>query len=337
MSAIPSIDVVIPVYNAPELTRRCIDSVVRYLSNSVRDIYIQDDASDAATRQMLDQLPYEYIHVYHAPKNQGFGRSVNEAVARSDATYVLILNSDTVASEDFLPMLCKAFDADPQLAVIIPGGNEYAKYNQAQYLRRPGGYIQTHRLRGYAFLIRRDVFKEVGGFDPIFGRGYYEDVDLGRRLDMIGWRLGLYTDARIEHKGGGSFGRGRSFRELVRRNRSLYFSRYPNARRNVLLLSGNFPVMDFPPNLLHAVENIFQAGGYVDWLTPEPAGQLLSLQMRSHSSGLAALIRLLFHSWRHGKRFSEIWVLPNVPHPLGALMTSCASVRGIKVISWERS
>ena len=107
---------------------------------------------------------------------------------------------------------------------------------------RPGGYIETHRLQGHAFLIRRDVFEEVGGFDPAFGRGYYEDVDLGRRLNHRGWRLGVHPDASIQHKGGGSFGRGRSFRELVRRNRSLYFSRYPDACRNVLLLSGQWPI-----------------------------------------------------------------------------------------------
>lgn len=334
MSAIPPIDVVIPVYNAPELTRRCIDSVVYCLSPSIRDIHIQDDASDAETRQMLDQLPYDHIHVHHAAKNQGFGGSVNEAVARSDATYVLILNSDTVASEDFLPTLCQVFAADPQLAVIIPGGNEYARYDEAQYLHRPGGYIQTHRLRGYAFLIRRDVFEEIGGFDPAFGRGYYEDVDLGRRLDLRGWRLGVYTGAHIEHKGGGSFGRGRSFRELVRRNRNIYFLRYPNARRKVLLLSGNFPLTHFPSSLLYAVENVFQEGGYVDWLAPEPKGQLLSLQMRKRSPGMA-LVELLFRSWRWDKRFCEVWILPNVPRPLAALFISCARVRGISVLSWE--
>ena len=99
MPAKPSIDVVIPVYNAPALTRHCIDSVVACLSDSIRHIYVQDDASDVETRMMLDQLPYEHVYVHHAQKNQGFGASVNEAVSRSDASFALILNSDTMASE----------------------------------------------------------------------------------------------------------------------------------------------------------------------------------------------------------------------------------------------
>jgi GT2 family glycosyltransferase len=335
MPATPFIDVVIPVYNAPALTRRCIDSVVTFLSKSIGNIYIQDDASDAETRQMLDQLPYERVHVHHAQTNQGFGASVNEGMSRSDASFVLVLNSDTTASDDFLPLLCAALVADPRLAVIIPGGNDYARHDLDQYMRQPGGYIATYRLQGHAFLIRREVFQEAGGFDRAYGRGYYEDVDLGRRLDQRGFRLGIHPDARIQHKGGGSFGRGRSFRELVRRNRSLYFSRYPDARRNILLLSDNFPLTHFPATLIDALEDVFHQGGYVHWLSPEPARQLLCLQMRSHPMSVGTVIRLLLRSWREDKRITEVWMLPNVSRLPRALTVSWARIQSVKVQSWE--
>lgn len=54
------------------------------------------------------------------PENQGFGKSINDAVARSDADLVLVLNSDTEIHENFLPLLCEAFAVDPELAVISP-------------------------------------------------------------------------------------------------------------------------------------------------------------------------------------------------------------------------
>ena len=337
MPSLPSIDVVIPVYNAPELTLRCIDSVVNCLGSSIGHIYIQDDASGAETRRMLDQLPYQDIHVHHAEENRGFGPSVNAAIKRSDACYVLVLNSDTEVSENFLPTLYAAFAADPRLAVIIPGGNEYAMHDLDKYVRRPGGYIQTHRLRGHAFLIRRAVFQEVGGFDVAFGRGYYEDVDLGRRLDLQGWRLGVHPEARIQHKGGGSFGRGRSFRELVRRNRNLYFSRYSSVGHNILLLSGNRLPTDFPSNLLDALERVFQEGAFVHWLTPEPARVLLCLQMRNYSTGLWAGIWLLLRNRRKDKRISEIWLLPGVSRSLRASLIFWARILRLKVLSWERA
>jgi GT2 family glycosyltransferase len=335
-SDMPSVDVVIPVSTAPVLTRRCIDSVVACLSRSIRDIYVQDDASDIETQQMLDHLPYERVHVRHAQKNQGFGASVNEAIGRSSASYVLVLNSDTLVSEDFLPSLCTALASDPQLAVIIPSGNDYDRDNLDRYVREPGGYVRTHRLRGHAFLIRRDIFLKVGGFDSAFGRGYYEDIDLGRRLDLRGWHLGVHPDAYIYHEGGGSFGRGRSFKELVRRNRNLYFSRYPNTSLNVLLLSGNCPLTHFPSNLLDALNHVFQEGGYVHWLTPEPARLLLCLQMLNHAMGLEAMVRLLLRSYHANKRISEVWVLPNAPRLLRASLVLWARACGLKVLLWER-
>ncbi|MCX7184229.1 MAG: glycosyltransferase family 2 protein [Nitrosospira sp.] len=327
---------VIPVYNAPELTRRCIDSVVARLGHSIRYIYVQDDASDAETREMLDQLPYECVRIHHAPKNQGFGLSVNEAVGRSDASYVLVLNSDTEASDDFLPPLCAAMAADPKLAVIIPSGNYYATYDLNQYPRQPGGYILTHRLRGHAFLIRRDVFQEIGGFDPVFGRGYYEDIDLGRRLDLLGWRIGVHPTASIYHKGGGSFGRSLSYLELVRHNRNLYFSRYPNARRNILLFSGHRPLENLPPDLLDAIEIVFREGGCVHWLTRKPVPQLFCLHMPNRSMSLGVVIRLSLHGWlRPDKRVSEIWLLPDVSGPLRASLMFWGRTNGIKVLAWD--
>ena len=334
-SAIPSVDVVIPVYNAPTLTRRCIDSVVACLDRSIGRIYIQDDASGAETHQMLNHLPYERIHVQHAKKNQGFGASVNEAINRSDASYVLVLNSDTIVSEDFLPPLCAALEADPKLAVVIPAGNDYHRHDLDQYLRQPGGYIRTHRLQGHAFLIRRNVFQEVGGFDPAFGRGYYEDVDLGRRLDLRGWHLGVHPDAHIYHKGGASFGRGHAFKELVRRNRTLYYSRYPNARRNVLLLSGDCTLMHFPLNLLEAVENVFHEGGYIHWLASAPAQLLPCLQMRHGFIDVGAITVLMLRGWRVDKRISEVWILPDAPRLQRAALVFWARVCGLKILSWE--
>ncbi|MDE2365684.1 MAG: glycosyltransferase [Betaproteobacteria bacterium] len=335
MSATSSVDVVIPVYNAPVLTRRCIESVVAFLSPSIRHVYIQDDASGPETREMLDNLPYEMLRVHHSPKNQGFGASVNEAIGRSDAPYVLVLNSDTVITGNILPQLCEALVADPKLAVIIPGGNDYARDNLNRYVRKPGGYVCTHRLRGHAFLMRRDVFLEIGGFDTEFGRGYYEDTDLGRRLNLRGWQLGVHPDVQIQHKGGGSFGRGQSYTQLVRRNRSLYFSRYPNASLNVLLLSGNCPLTHFPPTLVDALDYVFREGGYVHWVTPEPARLLLCLQMRGYAMGAEAAVRLLLRSWHEDRRISEIWMLPDAPKLLSALVHSWARARGIKVSSWE--
>jgi len=337
---VPSIDVVIPVYNAPVLTRRCIDSVVSCLGKSIEHIYIQNDASNTETREMLDSLPYDIIHIHHSIKNQGFGASVNDAISRSSASYILVLNSDTEVSGNILPPLCTAMSVDSQLAVIIPNSNDYVEYDFNRYLRQPGNYILTYRLRGYAFLIRRSIFQEIGGFDPIFGKGYYEDIDLGRRIYERNWRIGVHPESFIHHKGGGSFGRGLAYRELKRRNRTLYFSRYPSAQRNVVLLSGNCPLTDFPSSLLNAIDNVFQRGGIVHWFSPETATKIPCLHMQNNSANSLIIAKLMMlRGWlRKDKRISDVWILlPAPPNFLCTLLVLLSYVRGIKILTWKRS
>ena len=332
--AVLSVDVVIPVYNAPELTRRCIDSVVRHLGQSIGAIYIQDDTSAIETRAMLDSLHHEKIRVHHADRNQGFGKSVNDAVARSKADLVLVLNSDTEIHGNFLPLLCAAFDADPQLAVISPVPDKSASYDH--YLRHLGGYIVTYRFQGYAFLIRRDIFLAMGGFDLVYGRGYFEDTDLGRRLDQQGWRIGVQPDACIHHESGGSFGRGQSYRLLAERNRTLYLSRYPDARRNVLLVLNQPVTSDLPDELADAIEQVLRQGGGVHWLTPSPLPQLSCLQMRNSPASIKTIAQLIVRGWsREDKRISAVWLLPGVSGILRTVLVLLIRLRKLEVKYWE--
>lgn len=334
-SAAPSVDVIIPVYNAAKQTRRCIDSVIAYLGYSIGTIYIQDDASGAETRSMLDSLPYQQLHVCHASQNQGYGKSVNEAVARSAADLVLVLNSDTEIHENFLPLLCKALADDPELAVVSPAHDNFFKYGVDRYQRRPGGYIATYRFKGYAFLIRRNLFVAMGGFDVEFGRGYFEDIDLGRRLDQQGWRMGVHPDAHIHHEGGASFGRGRSYRSLARRNRALYLSRYPEARQNILLVSGPYTWADLPAQIADAIEHVLRQGGGIYWLTSSPLPQLPCLQMRNSPARLKMIMRLMLRGWsRKDRRITAVWILPGVSGLLRVVLAFFISVRKLEVRKW---
>ena len=316
-----SVDVVIPVYNAPDVTKRCIDSVIRYLGQSVQTVWIQDDASNTETREMLDNLDYPQVDIYHAAKNQGYGQSVNEAISRSTADLVFVLNSDTEIHENFLPPLCDALQQDEKLAVISPAHDSLFRYDPARYQRQPSGYIVTYRFQGYGFLIRRKLFVSLGGFDREFGRGYYEDTDLGRRLITQGWHLGIHPDARIQHHEGASFGRGRDYRLLVANNRARYFARYPGTQHNILLISSQRTLKDLPHELASQLEIIMQQGGVVYWLTPLPVSQLSCLQLHNLTANTTNLFRLMLRGRsRVDKRISGTWILPGVPVSLRILL-----------------
>lgn len=331
-NAAPLIDVVIPVYNAPALTKRCIDSVTAYLGSAIQHILIQDDASDSETRDMLDQLTHQQLKIHHAPVNQGFGASVSAAIARSNADFVLVLNSDTELIQNFLPHLLATMEADPKLAVISPA---LQKSNLGRYVRQPGGYVVTYRFQGYAFMMRRQLFLDIGGFDPIFGRGYYEDTDLGRRLDREGWRIGVHPDVIIKHKVGESFGRGKAYRSLVQRNREIYLSRYPEASQNLLVVSKGNVLTALPTELLADCTQILRHGGSVHWMTALPAKELLCQGMRNHSIGLVKVLILMLRGFfRADRRISEVYIFSDTPTLVYGAFIIYSRIRKLKLNIW---
>ena len=257
--------------------------------------------------------------------------AVNTAVSRSDAFYVFVLNSDTEVKSNILPLLCSAFDTDPELATIVPAGNSYDNFDLGRYTLYPGNYTRTYYLRGHAFLIRRDIFLAIGGFDPIFGRGYYEDIDLGRRLDLNGWRFGVHPEAHIHHKKGGSFGDDRF--PLSRHNRAVYLSRYPKAQQNLLLLTTNCALTDLGEELISTIDQVLHDGGYVHWLTPARSSRLTSLQIYNHDLNLYSAVRILLRGWKRADRqVTEIWIAPETPFFLRTLLTAWGKWQNLKVL-----
>ena len=75
--------------------------------------------------------------------------------------------------------------------------------------------VASHRQRlrptiptavGHCIYIRRAVIDLIGGFDPIFGSGYSEEVDFSQRAVALGFRHVCADDVFTYHRGGGSFG-----------------------------------------------------------------------------------------------------------------------------------
>lgn len=84
-----------------------------------------------------------------------------------------------------------------------------------------------------AMVVRTDVLKAVGGFDPIYG-SYYEDYDLCYRIRQAGYRVGIWTGATIAHFSGSATNSPEAERRRQRqivRNRIIYRVRTAGKRR----------------------------------------------------------------------------------------------------------
>jgi GT2 family glycosyltransferase len=77
-----------------------------------------------------------------------------------------------------------------------------------------GKYTLTIALTGLCLLIDRSVVQRIGGFDPVFNPGNWEDVDLGLRAHASGFRSAIARDVFIHHYGG----QGPGWNELLQAN-----------------------------------------------------------------------------------------------------------------------
>lgn len=222
-----TVDIIIPVYNAATLLRRCLDALDRNTAvESARLLVIDDASPDPSVAALLSEWracsPLNPT-VLHNASNLGFVGTVNRGI---DATTgdVLLLNADTEVTADWLPRLTAALASDARVATVTPFSNnaeicswpDFCRANPvpadpgrvAQAFASSGApsYPELPTAVGFCMLIRRAALQAIGSFDrATFGRGYGEENDFCVRAAGHGWRNVLADDCYVIHAGGGSF------------------------------------------------------------------------------------------------------------------------------------
>lgn len=161
-------------------------------------------------------------------ENLGFAAAVNQAAALVEGCDLLLVNPDVVAGPGSVAILESALNADPNLAVVTAHVMEGGSVVRAAWAYPTAGraaagaliglsrayrvsYTTTAAaelvMRGFVpftfALLRRQVFDQLGGLDERFWL-YAEDADYCYRAQAAGWRIGVCTDAWVEHSGRGS-------------------------------------------------------------------------------------------------------------------------------------
>jgi GT2 family glycosyltransferase len=330
-SDLKKVDVVIPVYNAADATRRCIESIYKHVGHKISGVYIHDDKSDEETANMLDEFDFPNLHVHHAEKNSGYGGAVNQAIARSKSDYVMMVSSDTVAEDDFLTPLIEALDEIPDLAALNACGEVFARKHLDSY-DQSAGYVKSYSLSGYAFLVRREAYEQINGFDPYYGRGYFEDADIARRFINNGWRLGMHPKTFLKHEHQGSFKSIKGVNELYEGNKVKYFERYPEATKSIMLFSTNTAWVDMPADMLEKVEVKLNAGAKVYWISKNPNQTQPCIDVKIFNKGMRRIVRLM--NMRKRDRFKgvdEVWFAPDTGKLKLKIYRWFAQRRGITV------
>lgn len=204
-------------YRTPELTSRAIESLLA--DDPAARVVVVDNDPDSRTEAFLaGRWTDSRVEIVVARRNLGFGGGVNLGVSTAPGDELFVLNSDAQVRQGCLAHLRSALRSDPSLGLVAPrviqpdGAAQRDAYGQFPTLRtmitrsnrRPVETLEPDWVSGVAFLIRREVFDMVHGFDEGYWM-YFEDIDLCRRLRASGWGIRRVQEAVVEHLGGASY------------------------------------------------------------------------------------------------------------------------------------
>lgn len=208
--ASPALDAIVPVHNQRELVESCLTSVLSARNRVAFEVVVIDDAStDPELKAHLAQFAEAgLVTLLTNPENRGFTRSVNRGMQLHPERDVVLLNSDTLVSSDWIDRLQLAAFSEPMVGTANPLTN--ASHIGPYPFRIPvgdvafeisdeeldglaaeanrGRYVAVHLTVGFCMYIRRAVLDAVGYFDyQLFPIGYGEDSDFCYRARKLGW------------------------------------------------------------------------------------------------------------------------------------------------------
>jgi len=229
-------DIIIPVWDQLEVTRECVDSILKNTEYPYR-LIIVDNASAPSTRDYLDGLKGNKnldLLLIRNDKNLGFVKAVNQGVVASDAPYLCIMNNDTIASSGWLSEMIDVMKANPSIGLLNPSSNTSGQFpgeksieEYALTLKGLKGEIQElYTCRGFCMIVTREVIKRVGLLDEIYHVGYFDDTDYCKRAQGLGYKTARAKAAYVYHKENVSFKTLKNNKDLFSDNEKIFFERW---------------------------------------------------------------------------------------------------------------
>jgi len=212
--------IVIVNYNGKHLLKKNLSSVINTDYKDFDIVVVDNNSSDGSVEYIKKNFPS--VKIVESKENLGFGRGNNLGVnTYPNYDAYLFLNNDVSVPRNWLKELVKVMKNDTKVGAVGPKVL-YSKKKNGKYIVNSAGIkVDKHfmaydrydkeednpkydvieevdALMGGAFLVRRDVFEKVGGFNPKMFL-YYEDIDLSLRIRDLGYKIMYCGKSRVFH------------------------------------------------------------------------------------------------------------------------------------------
>ncbi len=224
------ISIIIVNYNVQYFLDQCIQSIYKSKHELNLEIIVVDNNSQDGSIQMVKEK-YPSVHLITNKNNPGFAVANNQAIDHAQGKYVLLLNPDTLLSEDALEVCYKKMENDKDigalgikmldgkgnflpeskrgfpdfwtafykmsgLSKLLPKSKTFNKYHLGHLDNNKNHEIEV--LSGAFMFIRKSVLDKTGYLDEQFFM-YGEDIDLSYRVLQAGYKNYYLADSSIVH------------------------------------------------------------------------------------------------------------------------------------------
>jgi GT2 family glycosyltransferase len=227
----PKVSIIIVNYNHKYFPGMCVEAIERSEVNFEYEIIVVDNNSQDQSIDTLRELHRDgRIHLIESGGNLGYGRGNNLGAKHAKGEFVIISNPDIFVKPTTMQRLVDDMEKDEMIGLMGPrlryyNGEvqescrrnmnffdlvikrtflkklPYFKKRLSQYLMHDFDHNNVQEvdlITGAYFIMRRSVYEEVKGFDPMYFL-FMEDYDLCRTLDKAGYKIVYNPKAEAEH------------------------------------------------------------------------------------------------------------------------------------------
>lgn len=251
------VTIIIPNYNGKHFMAPCLASLEKQSCHDFKVIVVDNASTDGSLEYMRENYPD--IEVIALDKNYGFSRAVNVGIKRSQTPYIILLNNDTTVAANYVEELVKEIERSPHIFSI---SSKMIQMYHPTLIDNAGDLYTilgwgvcrgaNHSINKYCDLVnvfsacagaaiyRRSIFTKIGYFDENHF-AYLEDIDIGYRAKIYGYKNKYCPSALVYHIGSGTSGsKYNSFKVKLSARNSIYLN-YKNMPFLQLFL--NFPFL----------------------------------------------------------------------------------------------
>ncbi len=238
------VSVVIVNFRGADDVLEALDGLKPLRADREVEVVVVDNGSGDGSAERLQSVPD--IVLVESKVNLGFAGGCNLGVARSSGEYIAFLNSDAKPDTEWIDAALGAFESSPRVgavasrvldwegtkvdyvdAAITWFGMGYKPFEGLAARGLGGSPKDVLFATGSAMFVRRDAFEAARGFDERFFM-FFEDVDLGWRLNLLGWTVRYEPDSVVFHRHHAAAGKFGSEREIYHLERNALFTLYKN-------------------------------------------------------------------------------------------------------------